>query len=220
MDRRGWPPSWRARSRRCCVTTRARCSTPCTATSRISWSDQLRGMDRLRFVINAFTRMRFCGRDGTRGSQGEGRARRAARRAFCPGSTCPDAASREVRVICGHWSTLGLQAPTLTCWRWIPGCVWGGSLTAVEPGRGRAAGSSYACNEPSGAGRRRGLRRLMLGGRDDVLAPGLSRRLSLRSRLRHFRRRDEPGCGFHSVAASANCRHRAPRNVDSCRSSA
>ena len=28
------------------------------------WSDQLRGMDRLRFVINAFTRMRFCGRDG------------------------------------------------------------------------------------------------------------------------------------------------------------
>ena len=28
------------------------------------WSDQLRGMDRLRFVINAFTRMRFCRRDG------------------------------------------------------------------------------------------------------------------------------------------------------------
>ena len=43
------------------------------------WSDNLRGMDRLRFVINVFTRMRFCRRDGTRRSQGEGQAGRAAR---------------------------------------------------------------------------------------------------------------------------------------------
>src|SRR5688572_11878114 len=40
------------------------------------WSDQLRGMDRLRFAINAFTRMRFCAKTGeidlkTKGAPGE-----------------------------------------------------------------------------------------------------------------------------------------------------
>lgn len=94
------------------------------------WSEQLRGMDRLRFVINAFTRMRFCTRDGVvdlkvkgaPGSQPEN---------FLPWFEIPERASREVRVICGHWSTLGyMRRRDLLAID--TGCVWGGSLTAVN----------------------------------------------------------------------------------------
>jgi bis(5'-nucleosyl)-tetraphosphatase (symmetrical) len=94
------------------------------------WSEQLRGMDRLRFVINVFTRMRFCRRDGTvdlkmkggPGTQPED---------FFPWFDAPERASRQVRIICGHWSTLGLvrRRDLLAL---DTGCVWGGSLTAVN----------------------------------------------------------------------------------------
>lgn len=94
------------------------------------WSDSLRGMDRLRFVINAFTRMRFCRRDGTidlkaKGAPGEQPDD------LLPWFDLPGRKSGEVRVICGHWSTLGLRrrADLLSL---DTGCVWGGALTAVN----------------------------------------------------------------------------------------
>jgi bis(5'-nucleosyl)-tetraphosphatase (symmetrical) len=94
------------------------------------WSATLRGMDRLRFVINVFTRMRFCRRDGTvdlkmKGAPGD------QPEDFLPWFDVPERASRQVRVICGHWSTLGLRRrPDLLALD--TGCVWGGSLTAVN----------------------------------------------------------------------------------------
>ena len=94
------------------------------------WRENLRGMDRLRFVINVFTRMRYCQRDGTvdlkmkdaPGKQPED---------FYPWFDAPGRASQDVRVVCGHWSTLGLlrRKDLLAL---DTGCVWGGSLTAVN----------------------------------------------------------------------------------------
>jgi bis(5'-nucleosyl)-tetraphosphatase (symmetrical) len=94
------------------------------------WSDSLRGMDRLRFVINAFTRMRFCRRDGTvdlkaKGAPGE------QHEGLFPWFDVPDRKSAEVRVICGHWSTLGLKRRR-DLLALDTGCVWGGALTAVN----------------------------------------------------------------------------------------
>jgi bis(5'-nucleosyl)-tetraphosphatase (symmetrical) len=94
------------------------------------WSEQLRGMDRLRFVINTFTRMRYCTVDGlvdlkvkdAPGHQPEG---------FLPWFDIPERASRKVRVICGHWSTLGFKRRD-DLLAIDTGCVWGGSLTAVN----------------------------------------------------------------------------------------
>jgi bis(5'-nucleosyl)-tetraphosphatase (symmetrical) len=94
------------------------------------WSDQLRGMDRLRFAINAFTRMRYCTRDGVldlkmKAAPGEQPEN------LLPWFDVPKRASAEVRVVCGHWSTLGLvrRADLLAL---DTGCVWGGALTAVN----------------------------------------------------------------------------------------
>jgi bis(5'-nucleosyl)-tetraphosphatase (symmetrical) len=94
------------------------------------WNESLRGMDRLRFVINVFTRMRYCHSDGTvdlklkdaPGDQPEG---------LHPWFDAPGRASRDVRVVCGHWSTLGLvrRKDLLAL---DTGCVWGGALTAVD----------------------------------------------------------------------------------------
>jgi bis(5'-nucleosyl)-tetraphosphatase (symmetrical) len=94
------------------------------------WSDGLRGMDRLRFIINVFTRMRYCRGDGTvdlklKGAPGGQPA------GFMPWFDVPERASRDTRVICGHWSTLGLvrRQDLLSI---DTGCVWGGALTAVN----------------------------------------------------------------------------------------
>jgi bis(5'-nucleosyl)-tetraphosphatase (symmetrical) len=94
------------------------------------WDEKLRGTDRLRFVINAFTRMRFVERDGTvdlkaKGAPGEQPEH------LVPWFDAPDRQSRDVRVVCGHWSTLGLQRRK-DLLALDTGCVWGGSLTAVN----------------------------------------------------------------------------------------
>ena len=94
------------------------------------WNDGLRGMDRLRFVINAYTRMRYCRRDGTvdlkvKDSPGE------QPEDLFPWFDVPNRKSSEVRVICGHWSTLGFKRRR-DLLALDTGCVWGGALTAVN----------------------------------------------------------------------------------------
>jgi bis(5'-nucleosyl)-tetraphosphatase (symmetrical) len=94
------------------------------------WDPKLRGMDRLRFVINVFTRMRYVGLDGTvdlkqKGAPGE------QEEGLVPWFDAPARASRDVRVVCGHWSTLGLKRRK-DLLALDTGCVWGGALTAVN----------------------------------------------------------------------------------------
>src|SRR5436190_5788907 len=72
------------------------------------WQDSLRGMDRLRFVINVFTRMRFVKRDGTVDLKMKGMPGQQPPD-YLPWFDAPERASGEVRVVCGHWSTLGLK---------------------------------------------------------------------------------------------------------------
>ena len=96
------------------------------------WSDDLRGYDRLRVIVNALTRLRFCSADGVMEFDTKDSAE-AAPAGFIPWFEVPGRRSAGTPVAFGHWSTLGaLQRPGV-----LPldtGCVWGGCLTAARVG--------------------------------------------------------------------------------------
>jgi bis(5'-nucleosyl)-tetraphosphatase (symmetrical) len=94
------------------------------------WSDSLKGMDRLRFAINALTRLRVCTRDGRVDLKMKGGARDI-RAPFKPWFEWDQRESRDVRVFFGHWSALGLVRAHGVVGL-DTGCVWGGSLTALD----------------------------------------------------------------------------------------
>jgi bis(5'-nucleosyl)-tetraphosphatase (symmetrical) len=94
------------------------------------WSDSLEGMDRLRFAINALTRLRICTRDGRVDLKMKGGAREI-RSPWKPWFEWDPRESRSARVIFGHWSALGLVRAHGVVGL-DTGCVWGGALTALD----------------------------------------------------------------------------------------
>lgn len=93
------------------------------------WSDRLQGMDRLRAIVNGLTRLRFCDAGGTMDFATKEAAGNAPE-GFFPWFEVPQRQSRDVTVVFGHWSTLGLilRKNLISL---DTGCVWGGKLTAV-----------------------------------------------------------------------------------------
>ena len=71
------------------------------------WSPDLQGWERLRVIVNALTRLRFCSAQGR--------------------------ATAGVPIAFGHWSTLGhINRPDLVALD--TGCVWGGCLSMMRFG--------------------------------------------------------------------------------------
>jgi bis(5'-nucleosyl)-tetraphosphatase (symmetrical) len=111
------------------------------------WSEELRGMERLRFAINALTRMRLCTADGRIDLKMKGPPKEA-RLPYRPWFLHETRLSRDVRVIFGHWSALGLmQAHGVV--GLDTGCVWGGSLTALDLDDRQAAPVCEPCAQVS-----------------------------------------------------------------------
>jgi bis(5'-nucleosyl)-tetraphosphatase (symmetrical) len=94
------------------------------------WDDALKGVDRLRYTVNALTRMRFIRKDGGLDLEESG-----------PPGSVPSRLSPwfEVRkrrmggqpIVFGHWSALGYRRGS----DWLSldsGCVWGRDLTLVR----------------------------------------------------------------------------------------
>jgi bis(5'-nucleosyl)-tetraphosphatase (symmetrical) len=94
------------------------------------WSNTLKGTDRLRFAINVLTRLRVCTRDGRVDLKMKG-GPKDIRAPFKPWFEWDHRESRDVRVIFGHWSALGLVRSHGVVGL-DTGCVWGGALTAID----------------------------------------------------------------------------------------
>ena len=91
------------------------------------WSNQLTGWERLRFISNCFTRLRYCNADG---------------KLALKKKTNPFINNTEdkpwfkyyhsnINILFGHWATLGYYTEP-GIYALDSGCVWGGALTALR----------------------------------------------------------------------------------------
>jgi bis(5'-nucleosyl)-tetraphosphatase (symmetrical) len=96
------------------------------------WDDRLRGVPRMRFIINCLTRLRYCEADGrirlkpsgAPGTQASG---------LMPWFEVPGRKTAGDTIVFGHWSTLGrVYWPQARVYGLDTGCLWGGCLTALN----------------------------------------------------------------------------------------
>jgi bis(5'-nucleosyl)-tetraphosphatase (symmetrical) len=95
-----------------------------------AWNKNLTGLDRIRVIVNALTRLRFCSVDGAMEFETKDTAG-AAPPGYMPWFDVPGRKTAKVTVAFGHWSTLGWlgRSDVLSL---DTGCVWGGCLSALR----------------------------------------------------------------------------------------
>lgn len=100
------------------------------------WSDDLKSYARHRYILNSFTRMRFCDKkDGALNFKLKGapvyRSKLRKRNKKVPWFMWSKRKDIPLRIVFGHWSALGYYQDENVI-ALDTGCVWGGQLTAVR----------------------------------------------------------------------------------------
>ena len=95
-----------------------------------AWSPGLTGIDRDRAIINVFTRLRYCSPRGRIAFDEKG-APGTQQPGLYPWYAVPGRVERDLKIVCGHWSTLGLFVGH-GVHAIDTGAVWGGKLTALQ----------------------------------------------------------------------------------------
>ena len=94
------------------------------------WDPNLQGIERLRFITNCFTRMRYCDATGRLDLREKGAPGTQAAGLY-PWFRAPGRATRDDRIVFGHWSTLGFYRGDNVV-ALDSGCLWGGWLTGLK----------------------------------------------------------------------------------------
>ncbi len=98
-----------------------------------TWVDDLTGDDRLRYIVNAYTRMRFCNAEGTlefKTKTGPDEAPMDMK----PWFTWP--VKRKHRLVFGHWASLMGETHSDDFLGLDTGYVWGGFMTLMDLDKG------------------------------------------------------------------------------------
>lgn len=114
----------------------------------LKWSENLVGLERLRFIINATTRMRFCDSDGNLELTTKGTIENTPQGYKPWFQLLDDKKLNGVRIIFGHWSALMGITNSEHAINLDTGCVWGNSLTALrlDDGKKFQVDCSQYCN--------------------------------------------------------------------------
>ncbi len=96
------------------------------------WSNKLEGVERLRFILNCFTRIRYCDAQGRLDFHDKGKPG-TQQSHLQPWFSFKSRKNIDLKIIFGHWSTLGFYEDKYCCGI-DTGCLWGGQLTALKLG--------------------------------------------------------------------------------------
>ncbi|WP_094751750.1 symmetrical bis(5'-nucleosyl)-tetraphosphatase [Psychromonas sp. CD1] len=95
------------------------------------WSETLQGDARIRFIINAFTRMRYCYLDGSLNFENKLSVINTNLNTIKPWYEF----TRETKlpsILFGHWAALQGQVKQPNLYALDTGCVWGGTLSMLR----------------------------------------------------------------------------------------
>lgn len=112
--------------------------------SPASWHPQLKGWERLRYITNSLTRMRFCDEDGRLELTIKGGANKAPN-GYGPWFTAAHRRNQNTPILFGHWSALQGQTDAKNVYPLDEGCIWGGCLAAMRLDDGKRF--SIPCNK-------------------------------------------------------------------------
>lgn len=93
------------------------------------WDERLEGQNRLRFITNSFTRMRYCTVEGKIDLKHKG-APGTQPQPYLPWFEIPLRPMQNINILFGHWSTVG-NVVHHNIVALDTGCLWGGKLTAL-----------------------------------------------------------------------------------------
>lgn len=93
------------------------------------WNDSLVGWERLRFITNCLTRIRFCDIKGNLELTTKGIKARSIN--YFPWFKLPNRHSKDLNILFGHWAALQGQTDEPNVYALDTGCVWGRCLTAM-----------------------------------------------------------------------------------------
>jgi bis(5'-nucleosyl)-tetraphosphatase (symmetrical) len=95
------------------------------------WDSGLEGDERLRFIANCLTRLRYVDAEGRLALRAKGSPKKEKTKSLVPWFEARDARWKGTRIIFGHWSTLGFFS-NADVTSLDTGCVWGDRLTALR----------------------------------------------------------------------------------------